>query len=111
MLLRFAVVVTVIELVLTVAKTSAMVTEANTFLTSPKPSRFFQVLTVSDSAAAVGIPYADSHKGAFRIWNKEETEIGGNVALVLTYRAYYDSTLGYAYRRDTTNTQSTVAAP
>lgn len=100
----------VIELVLTVAKTTAMVTEANTILTTPKPSRFFDIITVSDSVASAGIPYSDRHRGAFRIFDKAETEIGGNVALVLTYRAYYDATLGYAYRRTTINTQSTVAA-
>ena len=101
----------VIELVLTVAKTSAMITEANTILTATKPSRFFDIGTFSTSAASVGVPYSDRHRGAFRLFDKAETEIGGNVALVLTYHAYYDATLGYAYRRTVTNTQATVAAP
>lgn len=100
----------VIELVLTVAKTAAMVTEANTILTAVKPSRFFDIVNSSTSAAAVGIPYSDRHRGAFRLFDKAETEIGGNVALVLTYHAYYDSTLTYAYRRTVVDTQSTVAA-
>lgn len=100
----------VIELVLTVAKTSAMVTEANTLLTAVKPSRFFDVGNYSTSEAQSGIPYSDRHRGAFRLFETSETEIGGNVALVLTYHAYYDSTLGYAYRRTTVNTQTTVAA-
>ncbi len=101
----------VIELVLTVAKTSAMITEANTLLTAVKPSRFFDIGNFSTSTASVGIPYSDRHRGAFRLFDTSETEIGGNVALVLTYHAYYDSTLTYAYRRTVTNTQSTVAAP
>jgi len=101
----------VIEVVLTVAKTAAMVTEANTILTSPKPSRFLDLTCVSTSTAQSGIPYSDKHRGAFRLFDKAETEIGGNVALVLTYRAYYDATLGYAYRRTTVTTQTTVAAP
>lgn len=100
----------VIELVLTVAKTSAMITEANTILTAVKPSRFFDIGNFSTSAASSGIPYSDRHRGAFRLFDTAETEIGGNVALVLTYHAYYDSTLTYAYRRTVVNTQSTVAA-
>lgn len=100
----------VIELVLTVAKTSAMITEANTILTAVKPSRFFDIGNFSTSNASSGIPYSDRHRGAFRLFDKAEAEIGGNVVLVLTYHAYYDSTLTYAYRRTVTTTQSTVAA-
>ena len=102
----------VIELVLTVPKTTDWVTEKNTWLTSPRPSRYFDVLTVSDSLAQAAVPYSDRHRGAFRMMAAPtEAEIGGNVVLVLTYRAFYDSAgLGYAYRRTTVNTQSTVAA-
>jgi len=100
----------VIELVLTVAKSSAMVTEAGTFLDDPKPSRFFDVIVPSASAAQSGVPYSDRHRGAFRLFDRGETEIGGNVALVLTYHAYYDATLGYVYRRTIINTQTTAAA-
>lgn len=100
----------VIELVLTVAKTSAMITEANTYLTAVKPSRFFDIGNFSTSEAQTGIPYSDRHRGAFRLFETAETEIGGNVAIVLTYHAYYDATLTYAYRRTVVNTQSTVAA-
>lgn len=103
----------VIELVLTVAKTAAMVTEKNTYLTSPRPSRYFDIITSSTTTASAGIPYSDRHRGAFRMMGEPtETEIGGNVAYVLTYRAFYDSAgLGYAYRRTVVNTQSTVVAP
>jgi len=101
----------VISLVLTVAKTSAMITEANTLLTAVKPSRFFDIANTSTSLASAGIPYSDRHRGAFRLFETSETEIGGNVALVLTYHAYYDSTLTYAYRRTVVNTQATVVAP
>jgi hypothetical protein len=100
----------VIELVLTVAKTAAMVAEAVTFLTEPKPSRYFDITAVSTSVAQSGIPYSDKHRGAFRLFDVGETEIGGNVALVLTYHGYYDATLGYVYRRTVVNTQTTVAA-
>lgn len=101
----------VIELVLTVAKTSAMVTEANTYLDAVKPSRFFDIINSSTINAQASTPYSDRHRGAFRLnAPPTETEIGGNVALVLTYHAYYDATLTYAYRRTVVNTQTTVAA-
>ena len=100
----------VIELTLVVAKTAAMVTEKNTILTAVKPSRFFDIGNFSTSEAQTGIPYSDRHRGAFRLFEVGETEIGGNVALTLTYHAYYDSTLTYAYRRTVVNTQTTVAA-
>ena len=72
---------------------------------------YFDIGNFSTSAAAAGIPYSDRHRGAFRLFDKAESEIGGNVVLVLTYHAYYDSGLGYAYRRTVVTTQSTVAAP
>jgi hypothetical protein len=101
----------VIELVLTVAKTAAMITEANTILTSPKPARFFDIINTSTSLVGTSVPYSDRHRGAFRLFDKAESEIGGNVVLVLTYHGFYSSTLGYAYRRTVVNTQATVAAP
>jgi hypothetical protein len=100
----------VIEMIFTVAKTTAMVTEANTRLTDPKPARYFDVIVPSASLAQTGIPYSDRHRGAFRLFDVSETEIGGNVAFVLTYRAFYDSGLGYSYRRTVINTQATAAA-
>lgn len=98
----------VIELVLTVPKTSTWITEANTILTAVKPSRFFDIGVFSTSETKSGVPYSDRHRGAFRLFTKGETEIGSNVALVLTYRAYYDSTLTYAYRRTVHNTAATA---
>jgi hypothetical protein len=101
----------VIELVLTVAKTAAMITEKNTYLTVPKPSRYFDIINTSTSLVGTAVPYSDRHRGAFRLFEIGETEIGGNVALVLTYRAYYDSSLGYAYRRTAMTTIATSVTP
>lgn len=101
----------VIELVLTVAKTSAWVTEAGTLLTRPKPKRFMDLVTTAVSEAQSGIPYSYRRRGAFRIFSRAETEIGGNAAMILTYRAFRDSDLGYAFRATVVNTQTTVVAP
>lgn len=99
-----------IELVLVVAKTSAMITEAATLLTRPKPKRFFDIITTSPSEASTGVPYSRRRRGAFRIWDREEVEIGGNACIQLTYHAYYDKDLTYAYRVTTTNKLATVVA-
>ena len=98
----------VIELVITVPKTSTWITEANTIVTAVKPSRFFDIGIFSTSETKTGTPYSDRHRGAFRLFDKAETEIGSNIALVLTYHAYYDSTLTYSYRRTVHNTAATA---
>lgn len=100
----------VIELVLVVAKTSAMITEAATLLTRPRPKRYFEVLTTSPLEASTGVPYSRSRRGAFRLFDREDVEIGGNACIQLTYHAYYDRDLGYAYKVRTVNKQATVAA-
>ncbi len=100
-----------IELTLTLAKTSATIAEANTLDDTPVPSRFFRVSTTSTELAAAATPYVYERQGAFRLFSRAEGEIGGNATIILGYRAYYDATLGYAYKARVVNTQATVAAP
>jgi hypothetical protein len=88
-----------------------MITEKNTYLTVPKPARYFDIINTSTSLVGTATPYSDRHRGAFRLFDIGETEIVGNVAIVLTYRAFYDSSLGYSYRRTIINTQATAVAP
>jgi len=97
-----------IELVLTFAKTTETMAERATLDDEPVPSRFFQVRTISPTLAQAAIPYSYSRRGAFRLFTAEDGEIGGNTTIVLTYRAYYDSTLGYAYRASVVNTRSSL---
>lgn len=94
----------VIELVLTLAKTATTIAEANTLDDSPVPNRFFKVSTTSTELAAAAIPYRYDRLGAFRLFERSEGEIGGNATINLTYRAYYDATLTYAYRAVVVNT-------
>ena len=88
----------VIELMLTVSKTTATIAEANTLDDTPTPSRFFKISTNSTELAAAANPYKYERSGAFRLFERSEGEIGGNAVINLVYRAYYDSTLGYAYK-------------
>lgn len=94
----------VIELVLTLAKTATTIAEAATLDDTPTPSRYFKVSTTSTELAAAAIPYKYDRYGAFRLFERAEGEIGGNTTIVLTYRAYYDATLTYAYKAVVTNT-------
>jgi hypothetical protein len=98
-----------IELVLTVAKTTATIAERATLDDDPVPSRFFAVTTTSTVNAGVGTPYSYDRRGAFRLFSAEDGEIGSNSTLILTYHAYYDSTLTYAYKATTVN--ATAALP
>lgn len=103
----------VIELTLHVAKTAAMIAEANTLLTRPRPNRYFEVNTVSSSVAGSGsTKYSYRRRGAFRLFSRADTELGGNATLTLVYHGFYDPTgLGYAYAERVVNTQATVLAP
>lgn len=94
----------VIELVLTLAKTTATIAEANTLDDNPVPNRFFKVATSSTELAAAATPYLYERRGAFRLFRGSEGEIAGNATIVLTYHAYYDSPLGYSYRANVTDT-------
>jgi hypothetical protein len=100
----------VIELVLTFAKTSAVITEANTLDDDPTPNRYFEVLTTSPTLAEAAIPYSYSRRMPGRLFSRAEGEMGGNATIILTYRAFYDATTTYAYKAVVVNTQATVAA-
>lgn len=88
----------VIEAVLTFAKTAAVITEAATLDDTPVPNRFIKLSTTSTEEADTGVPFRYDRLLAARLFERRDVEIGGNAAIELTYRAYYDATLGYAYR-------------
>jgi hypothetical protein len=93
-----------IELVLTVAKTAAMIAERATLDDATVPDRFFAVTTTSLVAAQAGIQYSYDRRGAFRLFSVDDGEQASNSTMTLTYRAYYDATLTYAYRASCVNT-------
>lgn len=97
-----------IELVLTVAKTAAMIAERATLDDDPVPSRFFAVTTTSTVFAGLGAPYSYDRRGAFRLFTAEDGEQGSNSTMILTYRAYYDATLTYAYKAAVVNALATM---
>ncbi len=93
-----------IELVLTVAKTAAWITERATFDDTPRVNRYFKVSTTSAEFITGATPFRYDRLGAFRLFDATDTEVNNNAAITLTYHAYYDSTLGYAYRSVLANT-------
>jgi len=86
-----------IELVLTVAKTAATMAEAATLDDSPVPQRFIQLTSTSLEAAGTVTKYSYRRRGCFTLRSRAEGEIGGNATIVLTYRAMYNTTLGYGF--------------
>lgn len=87
-----------IELVLTVAETAQWIAEIITLDDTPTPNRYFKVSTTSSEFITGSTPFKYDRLGAFRLFTVTDGEVGGNAVKILTYRAYYDSTLGYAYR-------------
>lgn len=88
----------VIEVILTFAKTTATMAEAATLDDDPVPARYIEVVTTSPVLAETATPHEYRRRGAFRLYERADVEVGGNAAIRLTYRAFYDSTLGYAYQ-------------
>lgn len=97
-----------IELVLTLAKTTATMAEAATLDDSPVPQRFFKVSTTSTEIAGGVTPYRYDRLGCFTLRSREDGEIGGNSTIILTYRAMYNSTLTYAYKAVCVNALSAL---
>jgi hypothetical protein len=98
----------VIELVITASKNATAIAERATFDDSPVPNRFFKVSTTSTEVASAGVPFRYDRLGAFRLFEVADVEVGNNAAIQFTYRAYYDATLGYAYRSVLVNTLSAL---
>ena len=94
----------VIELVLTLAKTAATIAEAATLDDTPTPNRYIKVSTVSTELAQAANPYKYERFIPCRLFERSEGEVGGNTTIVLTYRAFYDSVLTYAFKAVVVNT-------
>lgn len=92
-----------IELVLRFAETAATMALFNTLDDDSVAPIYAQIRTVSPVLAAAGVPHSYTRRGAFRLFSAEPGEIGGNAIIELTYHAFYDSTLGYAYRASVVN--------
>lgn len=93
----------VIELQVTLAKTTATMAEAATLDDDPVPNRYLEVLTVSPEIVTGSTVYRNSWRMPGRLVSREDGEIGGNSTIILTYRAFYSSTLTYAFRAAVTN--------
>lgn len=97
-----------IELALTFAKTALTMSEENTLDDDPVPNRYIRIATTSATIITGTTPYSYVREGAFHLYSVADGEIGGNATKVLTYHAYYDSTLTYAYKATVVNTLSAL---
>lgn len=88
----------VIEVQLTVEKTTATMTERATLDDSPVPDRFIEIKTTSPSIITGSTPYSNSIRIPARLISVADGEIGGNSNMTFTYRAFYSATLSYAFR-------------
>lgn len=86
-----------IEVELVLAKTTATVAEFVTLDDSPVPERFIQIKTISPETVSA-TNYAQTISLPGRLISRSDGELGGNATVTLTYRGFYDSDLGYAFR-------------
>jgi hypothetical protein len=98
----------VIELQLTVAKTTATMAERATLDDSPVPNRYLEVKTTSPTIITGSTPYSNRIRMPGRLISATDGEIGGNTTITFTYRAFYDSTLTYALNAVLVNTLSAL---
>ena len=92
-----------IELIITASKNATAIAERATFDDTPRVNRFFKVSTTSTELIGA-VPRRYDRLGAFRLFDVADVEVENNAAIQFTYRAYYDSTLGYVYRSVLVNT-------
>ena len=97
-----------IELEVTVAKSAASLAERATLDDDPIANRYIEIKTTSPVIITGVTPYSQSIRLPARLISAEDDEIGGNSTIVLTYRGFYDATLGYALRAVVVNTLSSL---
>ena len=97
-----------IELQLVVEKTTQTIAEVVSYDDDPVPARYIKISC--NSTQLIGVtakPRFDIYL-PMRLMSVEDGEIGGNANWTLTYRGFYDSVLGYAFRAVVVNTLSTL---
>lgn len=96
-----------IEFELQVAKTTATIAEAQTLDDVPVPLRYFDIKTTSTETVG-GTPNSQSIRFPARLISRSDTELENNSTITLTYRGYYDTTLGYALKVVVVNSLSSL---
>ena len=92
-----------IEFVVTLAKTTATIAEAQTLDDTPVPMRYFDIVTTStESISGTATPFRNSIRFPAELIEREDDEVNNNSTIKLTYRGRYDATLGYALLVSTT---------
>lgn len=98
-----------IELVLGVAKTTTTTAERQSIDDAPPAIKYIEIRSTSQTVVGGSTPYSQSIRMPMRLITATDAEFGeNNTGYELTYRARYDSTLGYAIRVVTVTTNTTT---
>lgn len=97
-----------IEVELVVAKTTETLAERATLDDTPVPNRYIEARFTSPEIITGSTPYSMSIRTPVRLFSVEDGEIDGNTTMTLTYRGYYDTTTGYAFRAVVVNTLASL---
>jgi hypothetical protein len=97
-----------ITLELVLEKTTQTIAELVTFDDTPTPNRYIKIATNSlELAGTVTTCYAEFYL-PMRLYEVSDGEIENNANITLTYRGFYDTTLGYAFKAIVLNSLSTL---
>lgn len=91
-----------ITFAVTVAKTSDSIAEAATLLDDPVPTRYIRTKVFGPSG------YSWTRDAAVNLISRADGNIGGNTTMTLTYRAKYDTDLGFAVKDVVVNTLASL---
>lgn len=97
-----------ITVTLTVEKTTQTIAEVATLDDTPVPNRYIKISTTSLELAGVANTHLYERYIPCRLFEVSEGEIENNANFQLTYRAFYDPTLTYAYRAVVRNSLSAL---
>jgi hypothetical protein len=97
-----------ITVALTVEKTTATIAEAATIDDTPVPDRYIKIATNSTELAGTTNTHYRELYIPCRLFEVSEGEIENNANYTLTYRAFYDPTLTYAFKAIVRNSLATL---
>lgn len=97
-----------ITVAMVLAKTTATIAEAATLDDTPVPDRFIEIKTTSSEIITGSTPFSQSIRIPARLISREDGELNNNTTITLTYRGFYNSSLGYAIRAAVVNTLASL---
>jgi hypothetical protein len=98
----------VITVTLRFAKADVAVLEAQNVYSTTAVNRYVEILTTSPTIITGSTHYSNSIRLPLRYRTREDTDLNNNAVITLVGRAFYDSTLTYAFKGEVVNTRAAL---